>query len=72
MRITIYVHIEDLENLNTAITALGSKCWSCENAMVESVRILKNTAEDYIETSISYHEYIKCNDLGIFEELLSL
>ena len=71
MRITIYVHIEDLENLNTAITALGSKR-DCENAMVESVRILKNTAEDYIETSISYHEYIKCNDLGIFEELLSL
>jgi hypothetical protein len=64
MRITIYVHNEDLENLNTALNS--------EDAMVESIRILRNPAESFIEVSLLYNEYIKCTDLGIFEELLSL
>lgn len=64
MRITIYVHGEDLENLNTALNS--------EDVMVESIRILRNPAESFIEVSLLYDEYIKCTDLGIFEELLSL
>jgi len=64
MRITIYVHSEDLDNLNTALNS--------ENEMVESIRILRNPTEDFVEVSLLYDEYIKCTDLGIFEELLSL
>ena len=64
MRITIYVHNEDLENLNTALNS--------EDGMVESIRILRNPVESFIEVSLLYDEYIRCTDLGIFEELLSL
>jgi|15BtaG_2_1085339.scaffolds.fasta_scaffold00199_12 hypothetical protein len=64
MRITIYVHKEDLENLNNALNS--------ENEMVKSIRILRNPAEGFIEVSLLYDEYVKCTDLGIFEELLSL
>jgi len=64
MRITIYIHDEDLENLNTALNS--------EDGMVESIRILRNPAESFIEVSLLYDEYIRCIDLGIFEELLSL
>ena len=71
MRITIYVHREDLENLNTAITTLEYKHFG-ENQMLDSVRILRNAAEGFIEVSLLYEEYVKCADLGIFEELLSL
>ena len=44
MRITIYVHNEDLENLNTALNS--------EDGMVESIRILRNPAESFIEVSL--------------------
>jgi hypothetical protein len=64
MRITIYVHREDLENLNNALNS--------ENEMVKSIRILRHSTEDFIEVSLLYDEYIRCTDLGIFEELLSL
>jgi hypothetical protein len=69
MRITIYVHTEDLENLNTA---LNSGKMINANEMLESIRVLRNSAEDFVEVSLVYDEYILCIDLGIFEELLSL
>jgi hypothetical protein len=71
MRITIYVHNEDLENLNTAITALEYKHFG-ENQMLDSVKILRYRSLDFVEVSLSYDDYVKCIDLGIFEELLSL
>jgi hypothetical protein len=64
MRITIYVHSEDLENLNTALNS--------EETVLKSVRVLNEHADGYTQVSLSYDEYIKCVDLEVFEELLSL
>ena len=64
MRITIYVHADDLENLNTALNS--------DEEIIGVVRILRNPTEDFVEVSLLYDEYIKCTDLEIFEELLSL
>ena len=64
MRITIYVHNEDLENLNIALNS--------DAEMLDSVKILRYRSLDYVEVSLSYNDYVKCSDLGIFEELLSL
>ena len=64
MRITMYIHIEDLENLSLALMP--------DDVIVKSVRVLNQANEEYVQVSLTYDEYIKCNDLGIFEELLSL
>jgi hypothetical protein len=64
MRIIIYVHNEDLENLYTALNS--------EETVLKSVRVLNDYNPEYIQVSLLYDEYIKCVDLEIFEELLSL
>lgn len=64
MRITMYIHNEDLENLSLALMP--------DDVIVKSVRVLNRATEEYIQVSLTYDEYIKCTDLGIFEELLSL
>lgn len=65
MRITIYVHKDDLENLHTALNRSGV-------VVLDPVRMLNKSAENYREVSLTYDEYIRCMDLEIFEELLSL
>lgn len=65
MRITIYVHKDDLENLHTALNRSGV-------VVLDPVRMLNKAAENYREVSLTYDEYIRCMDLEIFEELLSL
>jgi hypothetical protein len=64
MRITMYIHIEDLENLSLALMP--------DDVIVKSVRVLNQANEEYVQVSLTYDEYVKCTDLGIFEELLSL
>ena len=64
MRITIYVHNKDLEYLSIALTT--------STGIMDSVRVLNQAAEDYVQTSLTYDEYIKCTDSGIFEQLISL
>ena len=64
MRITIYVHGEDLENLYSALNS--------EESHLNSVRVLEVHDTGYTQVSLTYDEYVKCQDLGIFEELLSL
>jgi hypothetical protein len=69
MRITIYVHNEDLENLRVA---LASPIPGRGDVIIPPVRVLNQTTEEYVQVSLMYDEYVKCTDLGIFEELLSL
>ncbi len=64
MRITMYIHIEDLENLSLALMP--------DDVIDKSVRVLNQANEEYVQVSLTYDEYVKCTDLGIFEELLSL
>lgn len=64
MTITIYVHNKDLEYLSIALTD--------GTGIMDSVRVLNQAAEDYVQTSLTYDEYIKCTDSGIFEQLISL
>jgi hypothetical protein len=66
MRISIYIHQEDLENLNKALNNQE------EGTILDSVRRFHIISENYIEISLSYNEYVKCIDLEIFEQLLSL
>jgi hypothetical protein len=63
MRITIYIHKDDLESLHAALSSVKAH---------GSVRMLNKPNEHFREVSLTYNEYIKCNDLEIFEELLSL
>lgn len=70
MRITIYVHHEDLENLCIALAG-GDKLLPI-NLDDNSVRVLNQATEDYVQISLTYDEYIKCTDSGVFEQLLSL
>jgi hypothetical protein len=67
MTITIYVHNKDLEYLSIALTTDAGIVEYCD-----SVRVLNQAAEDYVQTSLTYDEYIKCTDSGIFEQLISL
>jgi len=69
MRITIYVHNKDLENLSVA---LASPIPGRDDVIIPPVRVLNQATEDYVQTSLTYDEYIKCTDSGIFEQLLSL
>ena len=69
MRITIYVHNEDLENLSVA---LASPIPGRDDVIIPPVRVLNQKAKGYVQASLTYDEYVKCSDLGIFEELLSL
>ncbi len=64
MRITIYAHNEDLENLHNALNS--------EETVLKPVRILDIYDVGYTQVSLTYDEYVRCQDLGIFEELLSL
>jgi|TARA_B110000908_G_C10243215_1_gene447258 hypothetical protein len=65
MRITIYIHRDDLENLQTALNRSGV-------VVLDPVRMLNKQSENFVEVSLTYNEYTRCNDLEIFEELLSL
>ena len=69
MRITIYVHNKDLENLSVA---LASPIPGRDDVIIPPVRVLNQATEDYVQTSLTYDEYIKCTDSGIFEQLISL
>ena len=69
MRITIYVHNEDLENLSVALV---SPIPGRDDVIIPPTRVLNKTTEGYAQVSLTYDEYVKCSDLGIFEELLSL
>jgi len=65
MRITIYIHKGDLENLHNALTISGV-------VVLDKVRMLNKQNEHFREVSLTYDEYTRCCDLEIFEELLSL
>lgn len=63
MRITLYIHKDDISDLNRVLSGDDSS---------DGIRILNKSGEDFLEVSITYDEYVRCLDLEVFDELLSL
>ncbi len=79
MKITIYVHPEDLSDLRDALTTFtygyrnkedmnDDRPGDDEITLVDFIRISLFPYDGFVQTIISYHDYINCVDLGIFDE----
>jgi len=66
MKITIYVHPEDLSGLRDALNFESSE--ENEIWVGNFIRISLFPHEGFVQTQIDYNEYVKCTDLGIFDE----
>jgi hypothetical protein len=66
MKITIYVHPEDLSDLRDALNFESSE--ENEIWVGNFIRISLFPYEGFVQTQIDYNEYVKCTDLGIFDE----
>jgi len=79
MKITIYVHPEDLSHLRDALTTFSHGYRNREEAnddrqgddeitLVDFIRISLFPHDAFVQTHIDYEQYVKCTDLGIFDE----
>ena len=78
MKITIYVHPEDLSHLRDAITTFSHSYRNREESddrpgddeitLVDFIRISLFPHDGFVQTHIHYEEYQKCTQLGIFDE----
>jgi len=66
MKITIYAHPEDLSDLRDALNFESSE--ENEIWVGNFIRISLFPYEGFVQTQIDYNEYVKCTDLGIFDE----
>ena len=79
MKITIYVHPEDLSDLGDALQTFTHSYKNKEEmnddrpgddeiTLVDFIRISLFPHDGFVQTLITYHDYNSCIDLGIFEE----
>ena len=76
MKITIYVHPEDLSDLGEALNTFTSNMGRKEEipddgnemTLVDFIRISLFPHEGFVQTIISYEDYVTCTDLDIFDE----
>ena len=66
MKITIYVHPEDLSDLRDALNFESSE--ENEIWVGNFIRISLFPHDGFVQTHIHYEEYQKCTQLGIFDE----